>query len=126
MLMRLSAISSLLLAFAISSCGWFADYELKIKEDTIESATKATVVDVEVREKGKTEKVTEGDGATLKVTLTVECGDADPKEYKDVAAKGGVAKITLTDLPGAKDNDCTAEAKADNAKSDEVEFKRGE
>ena len=124
MLMRLSAISSLLLAFAISGCGWFADYELKIKEIK-EGATK---VEVEVRKKGESDLLTEGDGAELKVTISVECGDADAKEYSGTTTKGkGVATIDISkDLPGKAGDKCTVKATADDAKSsEEVTFKRG-
>ena len=125
MLMRLSAISSLLLAFAISGCGWFADYELKIKE--IKDG--ATEVQVEVRKKGESDLLTEGDGAELEVTISVECGGSDAKEFKEKTEKGkGIATIAIpTDqLPGKAKDECTVKATADDAKSsEEVTFKRG-
>ena len=125
MLTRISAISSLLLAFAISGCGWFADYELKIVDTTLKDATEATKAKVEIRKKGESDLLEEGTGHDLAITLSVECGEADPKEYKDKKADKGFVEITLEGLPGEKGNDCTAEATADDAKSHEVTFKRG-
>lgn len=120
MLGRVGAISSLCLAFAISSCGWFADYELEIvAEDN------ATEVEVKVKEKGKSEPVTSGDGATLEVTLSVSCGDADAKEHKVKANGSGVAKFTKDHLNGEGGDTCELEASADNAKSADHSFKRG-
>ena len=124
MLMRLSAISSLFLVFAISGCGLFADYELKIRN----IADSATTVEVEVRKKGETDLLKEGDGAKLKVTISVECGDADAKEYSDETKEGtGVATIDISEnLPGKKGDKCTVKATADDAKSsEEVTFTRG-
>ena len=125
MLKRLSAISSLFLVFAISGCGLFADYELKIKEipkDTTDGYT----VEVEVKKKGETDLLKEGDGAELKVTISVKCGDADAEEFSENTTRGeGIAKIKMTKLPGKAKDECTVKATADDAKSHEVTFTRG-
>ena len=120
MLMRLSAISSLLLAFAISSCGWFDDYELAFNPKLSDGMPKITV---EVREKGKTDKVADdAAGHDLKITLSLKCGEDDAKEKTKDATKGR-AEFTVTAITDAKSKDCEVEATADDAKSAEGKFK---
>ena len=122
MLMRLSAISSLLLAFAISGCGWFADYELAF----VELKDNFTTVKVEVRKKGETKKVEDdADGHDLEITLSAKCGDADAKDLPKKAAEKGEATFDLKDFPGEKGDSCELEATADDAKSVEDTKKRG-
>ena len=124
MLMRLSAVSSLFLAFAISGCGLFDDYELAFKKPPEKGDKSFTVL---IKEKGKSDTLKDGDGSKLKVTISVKCGDADAVENSGNAEAGEVTIAIKEDaLPGKKGDKCTVEATADDAKSAEAEFDRGD
>ena len=128
MLLNFKVFLSLLLALGLVACPDDEDekkddYSLKVGSIDNVEAGKEFSVPVEVHKDSKV--VTEGDGATLKVTVAVTCKAKDTAdtaartEVKPDAKKAASGKVTITGEAHSTwkpEDTCTAKATADGAK----------
>lgn len=132
---KLKFLVSLLLALGLVACNGDDDetdddYALKVGSISNVAKGGKFSVPVEVQKDSKT--VTEGDGATLKVTVAINCKAKEAtdttarKEVKPTAKAAEKGKVTIegtADDSWDVDDTCTAKATADGAKEATGTFK---